>query len=173
MGIREYTSWWISGARVLFSVAPSISLTLSPLTSHLSGLSGIYGSTELPLLGVRDVRSVLLLPVQKDNSRIVMGKQIKRRRNGLMWMFLLQRDSILHKLKIIYEPGWKCFSSFVFCISLLPQRRLWEGHMWDICPRLSCYRCAAVGRVHDRDGGAGTMFHWFLMLHNQKIKPVI
>lgn len=35
MGIREYTSWWISGARVLFSVALSISLTLSPLTSHL------------------------------------------------------------------------------------------------------------------------------------------
>lgn len=35
MGIREYTSWWISGAGVLFSVALSISLTLSPLTSHL------------------------------------------------------------------------------------------------------------------------------------------
>lgn len=100
MGIREYTSWWISGARVLFSVALSISLTLSPLTSHLGGLSGIYGSTELPLLGVRDISSVLLVPVQKENSRIFMGKQIKMRRNGLMWMFLLERDSILHKFTI-------------------------------------------------------------------------
>lgn len=35
VGIGEYTSWWISGARVLFSVALSISLTLSPLTSPL------------------------------------------------------------------------------------------------------------------------------------------
>lgn len=35
MGIREYTSGWLSGAGVLFSVALSISLTLSPLTSHL------------------------------------------------------------------------------------------------------------------------------------------
>lgn len=97
VGIREYTSWWISGARVLFSVALSISLTLSPLTSHLAGLSGIYGSTELPLLGVRDISSVLLVPVQKENSRIFMGKQIKTRRHGLMWMFLLERGSILPK----------------------------------------------------------------------------
>lgn len=36
VGIREYTFSWISGVRVLFSVARSISLTLRPLTSHLS-----------------------------------------------------------------------------------------------------------------------------------------
>lgn len=35
LGIGENTSSWISAARVLFSVALSISLTLGPLTSHL------------------------------------------------------------------------------------------------------------------------------------------
>lgn len=78
MGIREYASWWISGARVLFSVALSISLTLSPRTSPPGGLRGIYGSPELPLLGVRDTGSVLLVPVQRDNSRMFMGNRLKR-----------------------------------------------------------------------------------------------
>lgn len=47
MGIREYTSSWISGARVLFSVALSISLTPRPLTSHLSWAKGGGGVTEI------------------------------------------------------------------------------------------------------------------------------